>query len=193
MQTRAEAHRQAAAGRLQPPTALRLLALAGLLPVVWQWAQLADERTKYSLLTSAAVSVLGFFGTLHIVPLVSRYTLKAGLFGMDINKKGSREGEKKVPESLGLASGVVFLVRRNRRRCRLARFRCACIAAMSMASLDDTPQSVPVPCFYPQICIVLFQQLHYHDIPSLVHSLRTGKWADILGSGRKTQVVSDAW
>lgn len=30
---------------------------------------------------------------------------------MDINKKGSREGEKKVPESLGLASGVVFLVR----------------------------------------------------------------------------------
>ncbi len=37
--------------------------------------------------------------------------LQAGLFGMDINKKGSREGEKKVPESLGLASGVVFLVR----------------------------------------------------------------------------------
>ncbi len=29
---------------------------------------------------------------------------------MDINKKGSKEGEKKVPESLGLASGVVFLV-----------------------------------------------------------------------------------
>ena len=42
---------------MRPPTALRLLALAGLLPVVWQWAQLADERTKYSLLTSAAVSV----------------------------------------------------------------------------------------------------------------------------------------
>lgn len=57
MQTRAESTRQAAAGRLRPPTALRLLALAGLLPVVWQWVQLADERTKYSLLTSAAVSV----------------------------------------------------------------------------------------------------------------------------------------
>jgi UDP-N-acetylglucosamine--dolichyl-phosphate N-acetylglucosaminephosphotransferase len=80
------------------------------------------------LLLPPWMQVLGFFGTLHIVPLVSRYTLKAGLFGMDINKKGSREGEKKVPESLGLASGVVFL-----------------------------------------ICIVLFQQLHYHDIPSLVH------------------------
>lgn len=36
--------------------------------------------------------------------------LQAGLFGMDINKKGSKEGEKKVPESLGLAAGVVFLV-----------------------------------------------------------------------------------
>lgn len=29
---------------------------------------------------------------------------------MDINKKGSKEGEKRVPESLGLAAGVVFLV-----------------------------------------------------------------------------------
>jgi len=76
-------------------------------------AQVADERTRYSILTSAAVSVLGFFLTLRLIPLTKAYTLKAGLFGMDINKKGSREGEKKVPESLGLAAGVVFLVRRH--------------------------------------------------------------------------------
>ncbi len=82
-----------------------------------------------------------------------------------------------------------------------------------------------------QICIVLFQQLHYYDIPSLVHrwatcnaevarsvlcsqlsqswlhlfmlinwlaylsfmcSVRSGHWADVLGS-RKAQAVSDAW
>lgn len=41
---------------------------------------------------------------------------------MDINKKGSREGEKKVPESLGLASGVVFLVRLD----------CCCLPALLM-------------------------------------------------------------
>lgn len=73
---------------------------------------IADERTRYCILTSAAVSVVGFALTLRLIPLTKAYTLKAGLFGLDINKKGSREGEKKVPESLGLASGVVFLVRR---------------------------------------------------------------------------------
>ena len=31
--------------------------------------------------------------------------------GLDINKKGTEAGEKKVPESLGLAPGLVFLVR----------------------------------------------------------------------------------
>ena len=30
--------------------------------------------------------------------------------GLDINKKGTEAGEKKVPEALGLAPGVVFLV-----------------------------------------------------------------------------------
>ena len=30
--------------------------------------------------------------------------------GLDINKKGTEAGEKMVPESLGLAPGVVFLV-----------------------------------------------------------------------------------
>ena len=33
------------------------------------------------------------------------------LAGLDINKKGTEAGEKKVPESLGLAPGLVFLVR----------------------------------------------------------------------------------
>ena len=44
----------------------------------------------------------------------------------------------------------------------------------------------------PQICIVLFQQLHYYDTPSLVHSLRAGRWSEVLGS-RKVEPVSDAW
>ena len=30
--------------------------------------------------------------------------------GLDINKKGTEAGQKKIPESLGLAPGVVFLV-----------------------------------------------------------------------------------
>ena len=96
---------------MQPASWLRLWAICCLLPSLWVFTQVADERTRYSILISAAVSALGFLLTLRLIPLTKAYTLKAGLFGMDINKKGSREGEKKVPESLGLTSGVVFLVR----------------------------------------------------------------------------------
>lgn len=89
---------------------LLLLGAAGFLPPLLPLLSVADERTRYSLLISAAVSALGFLATRAIIPLVRRYTLKAGLWGHDINKKGSEAGEKKVPESLGLAPGVVFLV-----------------------------------------------------------------------------------
>eukprot|EP00494_Astrolonche_serrata_P029000 UN29267 len=48
--------------------------------------------------------------TILCIPIVQKYTLKAGLFGRDINKRGTRRGNVRVPEGLGLASGVVFLV-----------------------------------------------------------------------------------
>ena len=101
---------------MQPASWLRLGAICCLLPSIWVFTQVADERTRYSILISAAVSALGFLLTLRLIPLTKAYTLKAGLFGLDINKTGSREGEKKVPESLGLASGVVFLVSAAARR-----------------------------------------------------------------------------
>lgn len=37
------------------------------------------------------------------------FSIKANLFGYDINKKGSKEGEIKIPESLGVASATIFL------------------------------------------------------------------------------------
>ena len=40
--------------------------------------------------------------------LLIRHTLRCA--GLDINKKGTEAGEKRVPEALGLAPGVVFLV-----------------------------------------------------------------------------------
>ncbi|PSC68793.1 UDP-N-acetylglucosamine-dolichyl-phosphate N-acetylglucosaminephosphotransferase [Micractinium conductrix] len=138
---------------MKPAAWLRLVAAGCLAPAIWVVnTQVADERTRLSILTSALVSIAGFFATRRLIPLTKAYTLKAGLWGLDINKKGSREGEKKVPESLGLAAGVVFL-----------------------------------------ICIVLFQQLHYYDIPSLVRSLRAGEWAHALGGSREMEVASDAW
>jgi hypothetical protein len=40
---------------------------------------------------------------------------------------------------------------------------------------------------------VLFQQLHYYDIPSLLRALRDGRWAHALCGGAQVEVASDAW
>lgn len=189
MLTRSGAAREA---RETPQRALRVLAIACLLPAAWVLAvQLTDERTRYSILTSAAVSVAGFFAALRLIPLTRAYTLRAGLSGLDINKKGSREGEKPVPESLGLASGVVFLVRSSGGGVKQA--RCT-LPPCSLAHPSTSPapwHRPPLAC--PQVCIILFQQLHYFDVPSLVHALRAGRWADVLAGAHKAEAVSDAW
>jgi UDP-N-acetylglucosamine--dolichyl-phosphate N-acetylglucosaminephosphotransferase len=86
------------------------LSLLGFLPNLYAFAQLADWQTRFSIAASAIVSAFGFWATFRLIPTVQRLTLRRGLFGMDINKKGTEAGEKKIPEALGLAPGVVFLV-----------------------------------------------------------------------------------
>lgn len=44
-----------------------------------------------------------------------------------------------------------------------------------------------------QVCVILFQQLHYYDTPSLVRALRDGRWHEALGGKRQVQLASDAW
>lgn len=53
-------------------------------------------RKAASLLISSAVSVWGFFATKRLIPIIARSTEARGLFGYDINKKGTKSGEKKV-------------------------------------------------------------------------------------------------
>ncbi|KAF5737661.1 UDP-N-acetylglucosamine--dolichyl-phosphate N-acetylglucosaminephosphotransferase [Tripterygium wilfordii] len=69
-----------------------------------------EEDIKRSILINAGLSLGGFFVTVKMIPVASRYVLKRNLFGYDINKKGTAQGTVKVPESLGIAVGIVFLV-----------------------------------------------------------------------------------
>ncbi|XP_022745316.1 UDP-N-acetylglucosamine--dolichyl-phosphate N-acetylglucosaminephosphotransferase-like isoform X3 [Durio zibethinus] len=69
-----------------------------------------ERDLKRSILINAALSIAGFFLTQRMIPVASRYVLKRGLFGFDINKKGTPQGAIKVPESLGIVVGIVFLV-----------------------------------------------------------------------------------
>ncbi|KAL3534435.1 hypothetical protein ACH5RR_002896 [Cinchona calisaya] len=69
-----------------------------------------ESELKRSILINAGVSVVGFGLTLALIPVASKYVLRRNLFGYDINKKGTPQGSVKVPESLGIVVGIVFLV-----------------------------------------------------------------------------------
>lgn len=55
-----------------------------------------DYGLKKSILISALVSMLGFFITVKMIPVASKYVLRRNLFGYDINKKGTPDGLIKV-------------------------------------------------------------------------------------------------
>ncbi|KAK3021343.1 hypothetical protein RJ639_047086, partial [Escallonia herrerae] len=69
-----------------------------------------ESELRKSILINAAISFAGFFLTLAMIPVASLYVLKRNLFGYDINKKGTPQGSIKVPESLGIVVGIVFLI-----------------------------------------------------------------------------------
>ena len=86
------------------------IALLGIFPCVYRFLSLEEGRVKHSLLVSALISWAGFLACRWLVPIAKDYTLRAGMFGYDINKAGTEAGEKRVPEALGLAAGVAYLV-----------------------------------------------------------------------------------
>ncbi|XP_015875608.1 uncharacterized protein LOC107412360 [Ziziphus jujuba] len=69
-----------------------------------------EQEIRRSILINAGLSLAGFFITVKMIPVASRYVLRRNLFGYDINKKGTPQGTIKVPESLGIVVGIVFLV-----------------------------------------------------------------------------------
>ena len=66
--------------------------------------------TTRLLASITSVCIFAYVSTKRLVNVVQRLTLKRGMFGYDINKRGTPEGEVKVPEAAGLAPGCVYLV-----------------------------------------------------------------------------------
>ena len=56
------------------------------------------------------VCILSYFVTYKLIPFIKPFNLKANQFGMDINKRGTEAGEKKIPESMGIVPTVIFIM-----------------------------------------------------------------------------------
>ncbi|KAF2289351.1 hypothetical protein GH714_035229 [Hevea brasiliensis] len=89
---------------------LSLLLLAPYFYLLFYYHYKIQHDLKRSILINAVLSLAGFFLTVKMIPVASRYVLRRNLFGYDINKKGTPQGTVKVPESLGIVVGIVFLV-----------------------------------------------------------------------------------
>lgn len=86
------------------------LAVLPLVPSAWCLTQLNSSDTWNVIIWSAAISVLGFVLTDQLIPIFAQYTLKRGLSGKDLCKKGTPDESRDVPEALGIVCGIVFLV-----------------------------------------------------------------------------------
>jgi UDP-N-acetylglucosamine--dolichyl-phosphate N-acetylglucosaminephosphotransferase len=62
------------------------------------------------LLAYLTMGILGFIVTNHLVPHIKTYTLRKGICGKDLGKRGTPTAETPIPEALGIAPGTVFLV-----------------------------------------------------------------------------------
>ncbi|CAN0927276.1 Glyoxylate/succinic semialdehyde reductase 1 [Linum grandiflorum] len=99
---------------IAPPKLLFILKLSLLLLApycyVFFYHYKIHQELRNPILINAALSVAGFFLTVRLIPVASRYVSRKNMFGYDINKKGTPQGTVKVPESLGIVVAIVFLV-----------------------------------------------------------------------------------
>lgn len=91
--------------------AVFVFGLICLLPYLYYMFVLdLDRDIRRSIFINAAMSFVGLLSTVLLIPVASKYVLKRKMFGYDLNKKGSPAGLLQVPESMGLVSGIVYLV-----------------------------------------------------------------------------------
>lgn len=86
--------------RLAPPKLGVIFVISALLCSLYLYLLCfhykVDSELKRSILINAGLSLLGFFVTLKMIPVAARYVLRRNMFGFDINKRGTPQGEIKV-------------------------------------------------------------------------------------------------
>lgn len=87
-----------------------ILAFVPLMPSILLLVNIHDAFILKIIVVSVLLSVIGFLLSNSLIPVVSGYTLKRGLCGKDLGKKGSADENKEVPEALGIVTGTIFLM-----------------------------------------------------------------------------------
>lgn len=100
----------------QHPYDLYLLIFFTLLPSIYSLYciffknKLSSTILKIIISFSILFSIFGFYLTNKLIPVFASLTLKAGLCGKDLGKKGTPNEHILVPEALGLVCGIIFIL-----------------------------------------------------------------------------------
>jgi len=73
-------------------------------------ADITLPTVSSQLVAYLAMGIFGFILTDRLVPKIKEYTLRKGICGKDLGKRGTDLADKPVPEALGIVPGAVFLV-----------------------------------------------------------------------------------
>lgn len=90
--------------------------LGNPIPILEEWMtkSFRDADTPppvgSQLLAYLLVALFGYVVTNALIPNIQQYTLRKGISGKDMGKRGTPLADKDVPEALGIAPGTIFLV-----------------------------------------------------------------------------------
>ncbi|EGG19186.1 hypothetical protein DFA_02434 [Cavenderia fasciculata] len=90
---------------------LALFVTANIIPPSVMLAILPSLQLQSIIIQNAIFSLCAGIMAYRLIPSIAYLTSEAGLTGMDLNKKGDPKfSGKKIPESLGIATSVVYLL-----------------------------------------------------------------------------------
>lgn len=69
-----------------------------------------NHDARYFILQQLVLAVAGGIAVVHMVHVMGDYCRRKGQTGKDLCKKGTPAGEVPIPESQGLAPGIIYLV-----------------------------------------------------------------------------------
>jgi UDP-N-acetylglucosamine--dolichyl-phosphate N-acetylglucosaminephosphotransferase len=106
---------------LLPPAWLLVQQLENSIPIALGWIDFVSRGRNEDmpreipavgaqLLAYLTMAIFGYVATYRLVPHIKTYTLRKGICGKDLGKRGTSIADKDVPEALGIAPGAVFLV-----------------------------------------------------------------------------------
>lgn len=70
----------------------------------------STQGLLYKFMFSLITSIISYFACMKLIPNLKHYTLKADIFGIDLNKPGLWDSKPKIPEAVGIVTSVVFLI-----------------------------------------------------------------------------------